>query len=618
MNYWENNLESIQFKSERLHEVLVDYQRKESNISVQQSMDGSSILCVEDGDGFIPLNSIYNPEVEAQYYARVFKALNAYSTLVVFGLGNGVIVREILKVIPKNAFLFIYEPSIDIFTVALYEFDLTDIIDDNRVQLFVEGMNDGQFELYLDAYLNHENYMQSYIKSLPKYKILYEMKYEEVYNRYLDRCKFVKMDINTRVKEKEVLMVNPLRNLEYTFHSKSAEDYKKIFTEDMTGILVAAGPSLEKNIDQLKKAKGKAFILAVDTAAIYLLNQGIVPDMVAAIDYKKPLRLFDDDRLIHVPLVVITDFNHNVMERLDGNDFVFGSSNSPLYDKYFNVMGKQIAGLPQGGSVATFGFSLLQYWGFKKVILVGQDLAHTGDQQHAGEQKIKREDIKRDIIEIEGNVEEKVYTTADYYAYLKWFEMAVDYYYSNGEVINATEGGAKIHGTRIMTLKEAMKEYCNQDYDFDTLQASVPYVVSEDKYQEAYDYLLTQKKTIENLKRVIKSAMNSSERVQKLVERGDTFSKEFKKLNKELQTACDKYEEADVATIISAMCADVEIDSVSDLYVEEEDQTEEMKRLYQKLHENYKNYYENIDEIIDTFQDVLDRIAEKYQLKTVD
>ena len=60
---------------------------------------------------------------------------------------------------------------------------------------------------------------------------------------------------------------------------------------EMPAIIVSAGPSLNENIEELKKAKNKAFIIAVDTAMKPLLRNGIIPDMYAIIDGTKPLEL---------------------------------------------------------------------------------------------------------------------------------------------------------------------------------------------------------------------------------------------------------------------------------------------------------------------------------------
>ena len=82
----------------------------------------------------------------------------------------------------------------------------------------------------------------------------------------------------------------------------------------MPAIVVAAGPSLNKNIDELKRAKGKAFIIAVDTAIKPLLKKGIIPDMFAIVDGKKPIELVQNEEVKKIPLLTSISASHDVLE----------------------------------------------------------------------------------------------------------------------------------------------------------------------------------------------------------------------------------------------------------------------------------------------------------------
>ena len=57
-----------------------------------------------------------------------------------------------------------------------------------------------------------------------------------------------------------------------------------ILPTDIPAIVVSAGPSLNKNIVELRKAKNKAFIVAVDTAVKPLVKAGIIPDLYVVVD----------------------------------------------------------------------------------------------------------------------------------------------------------------------------------------------------------------------------------------------------------------------------------------------------------------------------------------------
>ncbi|MBE5941173.1 MAG: motility associated factor glycosyltransferase family protein [Lachnospiraceae bacterium] len=622
MTIREKNIEAIKIKNKKLYENLIKLDgvpSSELEVMIEDAKDGSQIISVVKDDKKTPLNSTYRPRGEAEKFVQKYDELVSGAILVFLGLGNGIVLEELLKKTQEDNAIFIYEPSLEIFLTAIEHFDFSEILKIDGVELFVKGLNDSEIGLYLSANMNHMNVYLTFIESLPKYKELFPREYIELYHIYEDKKRFVFMDINTRIKVRNEFMINPIRNLEYAFHSKSAHDFKKIFNPDMPAILVAAGPSLEKNIEQLKEAKGKAFIFAVDRAAKYLLNHGIEPDMVAAIDYLKPIEFFDDDRMKKIPLVILTDFNHKAMELLDGNDFIYGSTDLKLYRDFFAEFDNTIIGLPQGGSVATYVFALLQYWNFKKIILVGQDLALAGEKHHAGEGTIKREDIKREIIEVPGNVEDVVYTTPDFYAYLRWFEMAVEHYYPSGEVINATEGGAKINGMKVMPLKEALLLYCDgETYDYKKLFERVPYFLTEERYQEAYAYLYEYLLQMNKLKGKLKDAKSAAERAVTLVERKDIAGKEFKKLNQTLDSVFKAYDGTAIAEIISKVSADTEISSIVDLYVGKDDEQEELLRLYKKLKMNYESYYTHIDELIALYEEVMEKIRVKYQLKNCD
>ena len=71
---------------------------------------------------------------------------------------------------------------------------------------------------------------------------------------------------------------------------------------------------------------------------------------------------------------------------------------------------------------------------------------------------------------VEGNYEEKVPTRTDLQVFLNWYESTIRLYkgyVKDLRVINATEGGAKIEGTEVMTLKDAIEENCRKDVDIE-------------------------------------------------------------------------------------------------------------------------------------------------------
>ena len=118
----------------------------------------------------------------------------------------------------------------------------------------------------------------------------------------------------------------------------------------------------------------------------------------------------------------------------------------------------------------------------KKIILVGQDLSYDGEMAHAG--KIKQNAEWKDSREIyvEGLYGGRVKTRADWLNFINWFENAVERVKGKTDVIDATEGGAKIAGTLIMPLRDAIERYCNKEFKFSEILKELPVTFDERVY----------------------------------------------------------------------------------------------------------------------------------------
>lgn len=103
------------------------------------------------------------------------------------------------------------------------------------------------------------------------------------------------------------------------------------------------------------------------------------------------------------------------------------------------------------------------YLGCNPIIFIGQDLAYTDGKYHADSCNDTTEsDTVDDMIEVEGIDGNKVFTNSVWHTFLMWMEKFI-IHNPNNIYIDATEGGAKIHGTKIMPLRQAITKYCIQD-----------------------------------------------------------------------------------------------------------------------------------------------------------
>jgi hypothetical protein len=141
-------------------------------------------------------------------------------------------------------------------------------------------------------------------------------------------------------------------------------------------VIVAPGPSLARNIDQLRGLRGKAIITAFSHSLKPVLAAGVVPDFVVTVDPQDVRYHFAGCDLSRTCLVNAATV-HPALFELPAQRFLTLSANSAIDDWIFDGFGED-AMVPGGGSVATTAFSLALRWGCDPIVFVGLDLSFPG------------------------------------------------------------------------------------------------------------------------------------------------------------------------------------------------------------------------------------------------
>ena len=368
MSFWDKNLEVIKEKDNDMFRKIQEHENIEKNspqFIIEQARDGSDILGILEEGRKIMLNSTYRPKDEAVKFAGKIE-LTENSITVLVGLGNGIVVSEILNKLNKEAMLFIYEPSVELFFFVMEHFDMADILSDSRVRLFVEGIDEDILGNNLSFVLTNINVGVTVLEAHPKYKELFPQQYEKIKKVFKECRECALTNLQTVINRSRLMTENAIANVPYFLRSKLSTDYIGKFPEDMPAIIVAGGPSLDKNYEVLKQAKGKALIIAMDRTARFLLDRGIVPDMFCSLDYNKNPELFKDDRLKDIPFLYMPDLSRRVMDIVNGNKLMYGTGDFKFYDSLIEEYGKNPIVIPVGGSVATFAYGFVRRMGFKR------------------------------------------------------------------------------------------------------------------------------------------------------------------------------------------------------------------------------------------------------------
>ena len=188
---------------------------------------------------------------------------------------------------------------------------------------------------------------------------------------------------STVIKFQKIWNKNIILNLKEIMNGGAFECLLRTSPPD--SILIAgAGPSLEKNLDVLRKYKERIVIFAVDTSYIPLIRADIVPDIVFSSDPQFINRHYVLSKRTRESLWVLDPV---VCPAIPHWLFKVGAIilwwDNPFYlDEYIRSQGSR-GKVAYGGSISTSAFDAAVKWGAKKIILMGQDLAFTGQKAHA-------------------------------------------------------------------------------------------------------------------------------------------------------------------------------------------------------------------------------------------
>jgi len=465
----------------------------------------------------LSVHSPYDPEGEARRWVQGLD-LEGIRYLGVYGLGLGYHVQELVRQWPGLEKIVIVEPSQEIFAIACKAVDFQQFLASDKVALAVfpdrvgdESKTDSLgLEKKLEkclAPLFHIGQLDAlHFVEFGPYVRLFPEFYELLKKAFATLGRSVRINENTILFFSRMWPQNVFANLVDTVKSSGVASLFGEF-EGCPGIIISAGPSLNKNKHLLKEAKGRAVLICVGTALRALLKDGIVPDLVVTIDGGEAnYRHFADFDPGDVPLVFVPTAHYRILEEYPGRKFVIGGGNE-LID-WICQFTEPKGLLNWGGSVAHAAFDLALRMGCEPVVLVGQDLAFTGGETHARgtvyEGRKAEEGKKKFYVEdVYGG---KVLTDSVLNDFRRWFENALSTFAGDRLVIDATEGGAKIAGTVIMTLQDVFEQYCQQFFPVaekirSSLEAPVPFAETGSRLLDALEDALSSLEDLENVAR---------------------------------------------------------------------------------------------------------------------
>ncbi|MCR5651810.1 MAG: DUF115 domain-containing protein [Lachnospiraceae bacterium] len=612
---YEKNISALRERFEK----IADYMEKpESDIMMIEEeqfiipyvtdVAGKAVLAVQKGDKTYRLDSLYDNEALMDlWFSGLKDNWDLDSKLFMYGLGNGMFVRKFLQRARDDCKVIVHEPSYKIFKTALENFDLCDIFADNRVgfifwPIFIGDYIKSVYEI-LFGYTDVSSFAGSFYLNYPQL-------FPEDVKAYVEGINRVKAfaAANQEVNDNfgAYFCKNAFSNMSLLEESYDFEKLAELVPDDITAIVVAAGPSLDKNIKELAKAKGKSIIISTDTALKPLSLAGIVPDLTAILDGKKDARYLSQEDSRSVPIVCTPRGGTEFLHLHKGMKFFINDYCDHL-NEVMRSVGHELKKLDSGGSVANGCFAIARFFGCRRIILVGQDLAYTGDKTHSsvtvrGAKKTEVDELEHVVMDVDINGD-PIRSSAEFLLYKEWFESRINAS-KDLEVIDATEGGIKIEGTTIMPLRHAIEEYCTKEFDFSTVVKCAQPLLDDEAKEEYRKAIRKIPGQFKELRGIIRATLADYSSMRRLVQRNDYHSSRMRKLNENTKKQTKRVENSPVIEYVHLQLQDKSTELLNRINKLEQDEKQDLLTAFD-LGEQYLHDMDTAISEIEPYMDII-------------
>jgi hypothetical protein len=249
-------------------------------------------------------------------------------------------------------------------------------------------------------------------------------------------------------------------NLAVINKSKDITYLRDLFT-GKPGIIVGAGPSLQKNIGLLAEHAKKYPLFCTDRAFAMLYEKGIIPEFTVAVDFQDIVADFFIGMPVRKTILLasvkvsrkLVDLNW--MARLF---FLVMDSDEKFNEAMINLTGRRIAGIPGALICGNSAYLAARFAGCNPITFVGCDMSMPEPSKNPN-------DINYEATGLDG---EKIYSVPGYLAGHEWLlrHLHLDNEVQSGKVkvFNSTEGGI-MYGEHLppLTLREFVDTYPGAD-----------------------------------------------------------------------------------------------------------------------------------------------------------
>ncbi len=449
----------------------------------------------------IPVHSLTGAVEEAESIASSV-AHNDYGTLhIIYGLGLGYLADVYVQSLKGK--IIVYEPDLQAMAFVLNAVDFSQNFNTGR--LFFASNAEELKNLLYSQYRYKSNATFSYID----YYKSHGRDFNEIAQWLKREIVLIEHNYDFQVNNTASFFASTLNRLAEKYKLKRLSEYKDML-KNVPAIVISAGPSLNKNIDLLKKYRNNAVVFCVGTALSTLYKNGITPDFANVIERNNTSHHYNLPFSKDISIICEQFSEPSYLDIPFREKFLTSSLENDDARWFLEKTEAPFVEFETKGTVAYHALFCAYYLGCSPIILLGQDLAYSDGACYAKGSKFEdlecvfddaaqkyriqakdfdkfkkaycasvdyEEDVQQAIVKdrleqlnsnlvtVEGQDGGLLPTDGVYSLFIDYLQDFASRHKNERTLINASVGGALIKGFETLPLNEAVKKYIPQDFD---------------------------------------------------------------------------------------------------------------------------------------------------------
>ncbi|WP_322923985.1 motility associated factor glycosyltransferase family protein [Paenibacillus campi] len=465
----------------------------------------------------VDYSKVYTERLEKDmaWLEAVEGSVEDFKLIFMYGFGQGLALIDLLEKYPDR-WIFVYEPNITVFYDTIEKYNFVELFqkpgfkglaigEDSLKMLFSSILSYMESDL---AFVAHRHYLEQEADQL------YELK-----NQFLKYSELFEVNQQTMDHFRMRWMRNSMFQLADMLKSQWIENVRNTLP-DCTVIVVGSGPSLQQDIEILRKMKDHAIVIAAGSSIQALVKHGIQPHLTVAMDGGVVNeRIFATSDVLVAPLLITSTAYYGMSEKqVSGRMYSILRNDTVAH--YCLGQSKDHFAIEPTSTVTGTAMQAAICLGAKKIIMMGQDLSfqnnkfYTDGILHADadylEEKIETANTSNWLVE---NVNGSQNVTNQSFLFMKEGIEELIAAFPKVEFINATRNGAKINGSVFIPAEEVLQSIEHTSVDQHAVKNVLdqhPALKNESKIEEV-------KNRLEATKQDFKHAQQQLKNIQKML-----------------------------------------------------------------------------------------------------